>query len=215
MSETIAKPAPPAIDSAKRQQILDGARRVFLGRGFDAASMGEIARAAAVSKGTLYVYFDSKEALFRELIAQKGRVAAERLTELDAEEDDVAKVLAAFARCFITQLTKPDHVSLVRIVIGAAEAFPDLGRAFFAAGPGFGAERLRVYLAARVEEGRLEIEDAELAAWHFIGMCKEPALLSSIMCGAPPPEPEAVERYADAAVRAFLRAYGPAAAGRD
>ena len=56
--------------SAKRRQILEGARRVFLGSGFDAASMGEIARAAKVSKGTLYVYFDSKEALFTAWVSQ-------------------------------------------------------------------------------------------------------------------------------------------------
>ena len=51
-------------DSAKRRQIIEGAREVFLAQGFDAASMGEIARKAGVSKGTLYVYFDSKERLF-------------------------------------------------------------------------------------------------------------------------------------------------------
>src|SRR3954468_21580601 len=44
-------------DSSKRRQILDGARKVFMDLGFDGASMGEIARAAGVSKGTLYVYF--------------------------------------------------------------------------------------------------------------------------------------------------------------
>ena len=39
-------------ESGKRRQILEGARRVFLAEGFDGASMGEIARAAGVSKGT-------------------------------------------------------------------------------------------------------------------------------------------------------------------
>ena len=42
-------------DPRKRQQILDGARKLFLAEGFDAASMGDIARSAGVSKGTLYV----------------------------------------------------------------------------------------------------------------------------------------------------------------
>jgi AcrR family transcriptional regulator len=51
-------------DNAKRLQIMDGAREVFLAQGFDAASMGAIARKAGVSKGTLYVYFDGKEQLF-------------------------------------------------------------------------------------------------------------------------------------------------------
>src|SRR5579872_2689987 len=60
-----------AEDSAKRRQILDGARAVFLAQGFDAASMGEIARAAGVSKGTLYVYFKHKEELFEAIVEEE------------------------------------------------------------------------------------------------------------------------------------------------
>ncbi|MBV8107083.1 MAG: helix-turn-helix transcriptional regulator, partial [Hyphomicrobiales bacterium] len=53
---------------AKRRQIMDGARTVFLSAGFDGASMNDIARAAGVSKGTLYAYFTSKEELFEAII---------------------------------------------------------------------------------------------------------------------------------------------------
>ncbi len=62
-SETAPQPQRGAGD-AKIRQILDGARAVFLAVGFDGASMNEIARAAGVSKGTLYVYFPSKVGLF-------------------------------------------------------------------------------------------------------------------------------------------------------
>ena len=58
-------------DSAKRRQIIDGARKVFLDLGFDGASMGEIARAAGVSKGTLYVYFADKYRLFEAIVEQE------------------------------------------------------------------------------------------------------------------------------------------------
>ncbi len=51
-------------DPAKRSQILEGAQSVFLRMGFDAASMNDITREAGVSKGTIYVYFNSKEDLF-------------------------------------------------------------------------------------------------------------------------------------------------------
>src|SRR5690606_32383907 len=51
-------------DPAKRRQILEGAQNVFLRMGFDAASMNDITREAGVSKGTIYVYFNSKEDLF-------------------------------------------------------------------------------------------------------------------------------------------------------
>ena len=58
------RPAGTGEDSAKRRQIVEGARQMFLAHGFDAASMADIAKAAGVSKGTLYVYFKDKEELF-------------------------------------------------------------------------------------------------------------------------------------------------------
>ena len=56
--------------SAKRRQILDGACKVFLDLGFDGASMGDIARAAGVSKGTLYFYFADKCRLFEAIVEE-------------------------------------------------------------------------------------------------------------------------------------------------
>ena len=82
-----------AEDSAKRRQILDGARAVFLSQGFDAASMGEIARAAGVSKGTLYVYFENKEELFEAIVHEQCQVQAEGLFDLNATDSDVESVL--------------------------------------------------------------------------------------------------------------------------
>src|SRR5580704_2346372 len=70
-------------DPRKREQILDGARKLFLAEGFDAASMGDIARAAGVSKGTLYVYFDSKELLFAELVREEKIRQANAIFVLD------------------------------------------------------------------------------------------------------------------------------------
>src|SRR3954447_22684892 len=58
-------------DSSKRRQILEGARKVFMDLGFDGASMGEIARAAGVSKGTLYVYFADKFRLFAAIVEEE------------------------------------------------------------------------------------------------------------------------------------------------
>ncbi len=80
-------------DSAKRRQILEGARQVFLARGFEGASMGEIARAAGVSKGTLYVYFESKDDLFKALTRSERAGLAEALFRLDEDDPDVAGAL--------------------------------------------------------------------------------------------------------------------------
>src|SRR5436853_7728914 len=70
-------------DSAKRRQIVDGARRVFLDLGFDGASMGEIARSAGVSKATLYVYFADKNRLFEASGEEEARQKRALASNLD------------------------------------------------------------------------------------------------------------------------------------
>ncbi len=59
--ETPAAPARTEPESSKRRDIIDGARKVFFEKGFDAASMDEVAKAASVSKATIYVYFNSRK----------------------------------------------------------------------------------------------------------------------------------------------------------
>src|SRR5882724_10833271 len=71
-----------AADSVKRRQIIEGARTVFLTQGFDAASMSDIARKAGVSKGTLYVYFKSKDELFEAITEEQCGMQAERVLDL-------------------------------------------------------------------------------------------------------------------------------------
>lgn len=203
------RPDPETPSEPKREQILAGARQVFLARGFAASSMGEIARAAEVSKGTLYVYFDSKTALFHALIDEQKRNTAERLTEFDPDDHDVDAVLTTFARRFISALTAPGHIALVRMVIGASTEFPELSRAFFDSGPAYGAKRLAAYLAAQNAEGVLRVDDPEDAAWRFLGMCNAPSLVSVIM-GANRPSPEEIERRAGGIVSAFMAAALPA-----
>ena len=70
-----------AENRAKRRQILDGARKVFLESGFDGASVNDIVRETGVSKGTVYAYFPSKERLFETLVFEDRRDQAERLFE--------------------------------------------------------------------------------------------------------------------------------------
>ena len=91
-------PATSDDESAKRRQIIDGASKVFLAQGFDAASMNDIARAAGVSKGTLYVYFDNKEELFEAIVEQECDVQAEGIFDLDPNDHDVGSSADAARR---------------------------------------------------------------------------------------------------------------------
>src|ERR1700761_9423064 len=117
-------------ESAKRRQILDGARRVFLADGFDGASMNDIARVAGVSQGTLYVYFHSKEELFEALILADKKQQAEPLA-FPAGLADPREQLASFGRELLTLMMQPEMLAQVRIVIAATAKFPKLGRTFY------------------------------------------------------------------------------------
>ena len=95
--------------SAKRRQIMDGARQVFLSAGFDGASMNDIARAAGVSKGTLYAYFDSKDHLFEAIIRGEFAQAAERLCTF-RHQGDARDMLTDFGVRLISRMAEPERV---------------------------------------------------------------------------------------------------------
>ena len=98
-------PQPAAVlDTAKRQQLMEGARRAFLEHGFDGASVGDIVRAAGISKGTLYAYYPSKEKLFEALVIEDRRKQAEAICTIDEADDDVPRVLSKLGRNLLNML---------------------------------------------------------------------------------------------------------------
>lgn len=206
---TPAMTATEAADSGKRRQILDGARQVFRAHGFDGASMGEIAKAAGVSKGTLYVYFDSKEALFCALTIEDKRIQAEAIFQLDADDPDVERVLRRLGMDFHALVERPEHISNIRMVIGAVEKFPDLGRQFYEAGPACGHGKLAAYFDAQVAAGRLAIADTRLAAQHFIDLCVAGRIRRLLFGIDDCPCDRDRERLLNEALRVFFAAYGP------
>jgi len=205
-----ASRAKDASESGKRRQILDGARQVFLAQGFDGASMGEIARVAGVSKGTLYVYFDSKEALFEALTLAERTTLAEVLFRLDSDDPDVLAVLRRLGVSFLEHLVRPEHISSVRMVIGAADKFPRFGQLFYDAGPRQGGARLQAYLDRQVGAGRLRIDDTGLAAQHFLDLCASGLLKRLLFAVGDAPTADEIARNVDAAIRVFAAAYASA-----
>ncbi len=155
------------LDTAKRQQILDGARRCFLAQGFDGTSMNEIVKAAGVSKGTVYAYFASKEKLFEALIFQDRRHQAEQAVVIGDENRGVEHVLHDLALRMATMFKSPDTIAYVRLVIAAADKFPEIGRAFYEAGPDYANKIIAAYLKRKMDDGTLRRTDPTLAAMQF------------------------------------------------
>jgi len=194
-------------DSAKRRQIMDGARKVFLAEGFDAASMGEIARKAGVSKGTLYVYFDSKERLFEEIAHEACAAQAEGVFSLDPADHDVEGVLTRLGRGFVKFLCRPGTISPLRTVMAISERMPEIGREFYETGPARGIAILRSYLESQVAAGSLVIDDCELAAAQFLASCRATIFLPLLFNAINAPADERINHIVGTAVRTFLAAY--------
>jgi AcrR family transcriptional regulator len=198
-----------AADTAKRRQIIEGARAVFLTQGYDAASMSDIARKAGVSKGTLYVYFKNKEELFEAITEEQCGLQAERVFVLDPEDHDVAAALGKLGSAFTTFMCNRS-TSPIRTVIAIADRMPEVGRQFYESGPAVGVAKLSRYLQAQVDAGILEIDvaDCDIVACQFLDACLSGTFKSVLFNFAPPPPQERIDHIVGIAVRAFMKAYG-------
>jgi AcrR family transcriptional regulator len=193
-------------DSSKRRQILAGARKVFMDLGFDGASMGEIARSAAVSKGTLYVYFADKNRLFEAIVEEEALEQGKVAFNFDPERD-VTTTLTEFGQAYIQLLCRPGGGSATRTVMAIAERMPEVGRRFYDNVIALTISRLAAYLDARVTAGDLEIKDRQLAATQFMELCKASLFMPFIFQAAPAPSAERIAEVVASATRMFLAAY--------
>jgi AcrR family transcriptional regulator len=196
-------------DGQKRLQIIDGARAMFLAQGFDGASMGEIARKAGVSKGTLYVYFDSKEALFEAIVEEECLAQAEQVFALDSSDHDVEAVLTRLGYAFVRFLCRPGGQSSLRTVISISERMPAIGKQFYETGPVTGIARLSRYLEDQVAGGFLAIPDIEVAAAQFLDSCQSTMFKPLLFNFGGSPTDERINHVVGIAVRTFLAAYAP------
>jgi AcrR family transcriptional regulator len=196
----------PEEDSSKRRQILDGARKVFMDLGFDAASMNEIARSAGVSKGTLYVYFADKIRLFEAILENEAREQGKVAFNLDPARD-VETTLREFGQAYMALLCRPGGGSWIRTVMAIAERMPEVGRRYYANVLEKLVNHLADYLKARVATGDLKIDDCGLAASQFMEVCKASLFLPFVFQAAPAPSAERIDEVVDSATRMFLAAY--------
>jgi AcrR family transcriptional regulator len=195
-------------DPVKREQILEGAKRIFLKMGFDAASMNDVTREAGVSKGTLYVYFANKEELFSAMIESERAAFVAMIRTALAENEDLETGLYKFGVSFVTHTTDEKVITAMRTVLGVRERMPALCQRFFK-GPENLRTILRDFLARHVSTGRLYIEDLDLAAGQFLDLASgsffKYRLFGSMEL---PPSREEIDRIIRGAIRVFMAAYG-------
>jgi TetR/AcrR family transcriptional repressor of mexJK operon len=197
---------------AKRDQILAGARRVFLRDGFAAASTDAIAAEAKVSKRTLYVYYPSKEELFagvmRELtIANPQTRALESMEEMTpGSEEELRRDLLELAKKMVVTMMQPDYLALLRTTIADTHRFPQLGGLFRATVPERAMRSFSVFIERSQESGVVVPGvDGETAARMFVGPLLTYAVLDGLLAEGPPrpPAQEKIENIVDLYMKAI------------
>jgi TetR/AcrR family transcriptional regulator, mexJK operon transcriptional repressor len=195
----------------KHQAIVEAARTVFLKKGYDGTSMEEIAAKARVSKQTVYKHFADKQRLFTEIVlattSEIDRVVALVAGTL-IETPALKRDLGHLGRQFIASLMDPQLLRLRRLVIANADRMPELGRTWYEQGFERVLATLATCFAGLVKRDLLYAEDPLIAAHHFVGLLLWIPVNQAMFTGSEQPYTKAeLDRYAVAAVNAFLAAY--------
>ena len=196
-------------ESPKRQLVLDAATALFMALGYGAVSMDAIARAAGVSKATLYAYFSSKDQLFATIIGEACRQNVGMANFLPGGDTDVRVALTTFAGQMLRFLLEEKALAIHRVVISESVRFPELGRAFYDNGPGVFRRVFGEWLATETMAGRLAVPDPAIAADQFIGLLRGGLYLRATLGLAPPPTEAEIDACVAASVATFLKAYAP------
>ncbi len=193
----------------KQRDIASAATRLFMAQGYADVSMDAIARAAGVSKATLYAYFASKERLFASLVGEACRVSGPASVELSDGETDVRATLSTLADRTLHFMLEERSLAIYRVVIAEAARFPELGRAFYERGPAISRRALTAWLERQMVGGKLRAADPGIAAEQFTGLLRTHLQMRALLGIDPPPTEEEIRSTAQAAVETFMRAYAP------
>ena len=188
------------------EKILEAARQLFVEQGYLATSMESVARAARVSKPTVYSHFGAKAGLFRAVVSDFTDRVLETVVPEARRVDDVRAELLAFAYRLYGQLLTPEKAAWDRMLVAAAARFPQLAEIWFEMGPARARTRLGAFLSTQAEAGTLTVEDAEFSAEMLFGMLMGSKLYHLLLsCSVPPICSRQTERLVDA----FLEVHRP------
>jgi AcrR family transcriptional regulator len=167
MEAALIAPREPRTERGRRTQraILDAAASEFGDKGFHESSIVSITQRAGVALGSFYTYFESKEALFKALVADmSGRVRDHVAPTLSAHRGTAVAAEGAALEAFLRFAR--EHKEIYRIIDEAEFVAPEDWRAHYANTAARILERLQ---AARAK-GELGVEPSEVHAWAIMGM---------------------------------------------
>lgn len=164
--------------SERPTEILEAALTVFTERGLAGARMEDIAAAAGISKGTLYLYFSGKEELFQEAIREKVAQTLEGLASAAPPGEPVQR-LTRFVEAYWTHLRRPQFASLYRLIMAELHQFPHLVRFYADEVSGRTIALLTELIREGVESGHFRDGDPQVTARMIVGLLVQHAVWAS------------------------------------
>jgi TetR/AcrR family transcriptional repressor of mexJK operon len=201
------EPVQTRLSDQRNDELLDIASEVFLEKGFDRASVGEMAKRANASKATYYTRYATKELLFSAIIRRKTDQVEEAFANIIRNDEEIENALKAFGERLLMLILLDDAVAIDRVVSMEAQRFPELGKIFYEGGPGRMADLLTTYLKQKVSEGALSIPHPKLAAEQFIDMVTGFLVRRAVLGIGDRATTREKNQRVHAAVDVFLKAY--------
>lgn len=157
MTETIVAPPQNRREQqkeAKRLALIDAALAVFSRVGFAAAKMDDVAEEAGVSKGTVYLYFESKEKLFEAMVLAKMTPMLDIAADAMMDPDSSAVVrLKEHMRIFYQKIIDSDRRQIMRLIMSEGPNFPHLAEYYHANVLSRGQKAINAIIQQGVERG--------------------------------------------------------------
>jgi AcrR family transcriptional regulator len=174
---------PKELAGEVEDRILDAARKVFLERGFEGASVEEIAETARAGKPTIYARFPNKQALFAAVLMRHIAEKNTRVANIVPAGETVEERLASAGAAVLAEILRSEGVGLTRLGIAEARNFPELGSSVCRIARERGAETLARLMGEVAESGA----DAEcspnrqaMAARYFLDLILLPMLMRAL-----------------------------------
>ena len=201
---TTRRGRPTQAEAKKLQQKLrKAAVATFVKHGYDGTSMDAIAKAAGITRRTLYARYPDKRAVFLDVIPWALTRRTEREAAEEVDDGDLRAALVTVGRAGLARAIDPDIVRLKRIAMTESARFPEFAVSAHSMTWSPRHRQVMDLLRRHQEAGAIEVDDLELSAGHFIALVEHlPARLAD--CGIYRSREED-ERHLQHAVDLFLR----------
>jgi len=201
----------PAPQDPKAQLVLEAATKIFLQRGFSAATTDMIQKEAGVSKATVYNRYPNKEALFFAVIEKGCSNTISQVKAIQASADSIDKVLAEIGYTYLKFTLSREGLALFRTVAAEAIRFPNIADAFYTAGPKMTLEIISEHIARAADRNEIKVQSigVEQAASLFISMLRGEGHMIGVMYADSVPSQIQIEKWTKNAVDTFMKAFAP------